>query len=257
MATTSIQSENEITSKAPVSGIDAQIVEASESPVGSCSREQGQPTLDKSDPVTEFELWLEQATAKELEEAEPKLEENVLGCHRNGNEWRLAMGGHLYRHHEVVRKRGTRDWTKWVTDTLDMGRTTAYDLMRAWTQEYGHCIDEHDEPDQANPKAEEIKVAIVKARERRKGRRRAPAAPALSGHVRVPWPEVFVTREACDRFKEAREQDEDGVRKLCRAAFYVVIGETDPESEPGADAGVVSVPAQVESEEATNDQTIN
>ncbi len=244
--------QNTITSIAPGSGVDEQIVEVSEGPVGSCFPEQSQPGPEQSDSITQFKQWLANATEQDLEEAEHKCEEAVLGCYRNGSEWRLAMGGHLYRHRSVVRKRGTRDWTKWVTDTLDMGRTTAYDLMRAYTQEYGHCIDEHNEADQPNPKAVEIKDAVVKAREKRKGRHHAPAAPQLDGHVRVPWPEVYVTREERDLFKEARERNEEGVYKLCRAAFYVVIGKLDPESEPGADDGVVSVPAQVEGEEETN-----
>ncbi len=252
MATTSIQSESEITSILPSSVIDAQMVEASESRLGSSSPGESQPKSAQSDPVTEFKLWLANATEQDLEEAEHKCEEAVLGCYRNGSEWRLAMGGHLYRHREVVKKRGTRDWTKWVTDTLDMGRTTAYDLMRAWTQEYGHCIDEHDEPDQPNPKADEIKDAVVKARGDRKGRQRAPAAPELDGRVRVPWPEVFVSRDERDLFKEARERNEEGVYRICRAAFYAVIGETDPESEPGVEDGVVSVSAQVVVEEEAN-----
>jgi hypothetical protein len=230
-----------------------QIIESQESQVGSCSQEQRQPTPEQPDPVAEFKVWLEQATEKELEEAEPKLEAMVLSCHRSGRDWRLAMGGHLYRHRAIVKKRGSRDWTKWVTDTLDMGRTTGYDLMRAWTQEYGHCIDEHDEPDQPNAKAEEIKGEIVKAKEKRKGRRRAPAAPDFSDRARVPWPEVFVRREQRDRFKEKLERNEAGVNKLCRALVFVVIGEPDPESEAGADSGAVSVPARVEGEEATND----
>jgi hypothetical protein len=210
------------------------------------------PTVPESDPVTEFKQWLANATEQDLEEAEHKCEQAVLGCYRNGSEWRLAMGGHLYRHREVVRKRGTRDWTKWVTDTLDMGRTTAYDLMRAYTQEYGHTVDEHNEADQPNPKAVEIKDAVVKAREERKGRHRAPAAPQLDGHVRVPFPEVFVTREVRDLFREARERDEDGVYKLCRALIFVVIGEADPESETGVEDGVVPVSAKVVVEEEAN-----
>ncbi len=131
----------------------------------------------QSDPVKAFRLWLEQATEKELAEAEPKLEEKVLTCHRNGREWRLAMGEHLYKHREVVKKRGSRDWTKWVTDTLLMPRTTAYDLIRGWTEEYGYGLDAHNEPDQPNPKADAIKAAIMNAREKRNGRKRAPSPP--------------------------------------------------------------------------------
>jgi hypothetical protein len=69
----------------------------------------------------------------------------------------------------------------------------------------------------------------------------------------VPWPGIFVTREQGYSFKEKLERNEEGVCKICRAAFFVVIGEPDPESEQGADAGAVSVPARVEGEEATND----
>jgi hypothetical protein len=214
-------------------------------------------TVHKSDPVTEFEQWLERATPQELEEAEPKLEEKVISCHGSGRDWRISMGEHLYKHREVVKKRKSRDWTKWVTETLDMGRTTAYDMIRDWTQEYGHCIEMHDEPDQPNPRAEEIKDAIVQAKENRKGRRRAPAAPELDGHVKVPWPEMFVTRDERDLFKEARERNEEGVYRICRAAFYVVIGEPDPESEPGVEDGAVSAPAQAQGEEAPNDPASN
>lgn len=250
---TFIQSQNQIAPLVPVSVMHAQIVEASESPVGNGPQDQCQPF----DPVTEFKLWLANATKPELEEAEHRCEENVLGCYRNGSEWRLAMGQHLYEHRELVKKRGSRDWTRWVTDTLDLGRTTAYDLMRAYVQEYGHTIAEHDEPDQPNAKADEIKESVVKAKEKRKGRLRAPAAPQVDGHVRVPLPEMFVTREECDLFKEARERNEEGVYRIYRAAFYVVIGKADPEAELGADDGVGSVPARVEGEEATNDPISN
>jgi hypothetical protein len=40
----------------PASGIDAQISEASESPVGSCSQEQGQPTAAQSAQLGRLEL---------------------------------------------------------------------------------------------------------------------------------------------------------------------------------------------------------
>jgi hypothetical protein len=39
------------------------------------------------------------------------VEEDVLNCHRTGRNWRLAMGERIFKHREVVKKRGTRNWT--------------------------------------------------------------------------------------------------------------------------------------------------
>ena len=236
--------ESEINAIVRIDAIDGEIVEGAEYPGDPGSKDQGSAQPESLDPVKAFTLWLEQATPKDLEEAEPKLEEMVLGCHRNGRAWRLAMGEHLYKHREVVKKRGSRDWTEWVTDTLEMARQSAYDLMRRWTEEYGYGLEDHNEPDQPNPKAEAIKETIEKAREKRKGRGRSTSTPELSDHVRVPWPELFVTRDARDRFKEARERDEESVYRICRAAFFVVIGEADPEEKPDANGGAIPVPAE-------------
>src|SRR6266581_4102869 len=83
MATTRDQSESKRTCIVRSSVIDPQMVEASESRLGGSSPGESQPKSAQSDPVTEFKKWLANATEQELEEAEHRCGENVLGCYRN------------------------------------------------------------------------------------------------------------------------------------------------------------------------------
>jgi hypothetical protein len=91
-------------------------------------------------------------------------------------------------------------------------------------EEHGHGVEDHNEPDRPNPKADEINTAIANARDKRKGRDRAPAGPDQDPHVHLPWPKTFVTREECGRFKGECERDLDRVHRICRAAISEVIG---------------------------------
>jgi hypothetical protein len=232
----------------------AEAIVVSEYPAGGSGRGLGQPVTTESDPIKSFHSWLGNATERELEEAERSSEERVLGCNRSASEWRLAMGQYLYEHRELVKKRGSRDWTKWVTDTLNMGRTTAYDLMREYVQHYGHTIAEHDETDQPNAKADEIKNAVVEAKEKRKGRTRAAVPLVVNRQVRVPFPQIYATRDERSLFMEAKEKDEERVCRIFRTAFYDVIGITVPEAATEINDSSAALPANGDGQEATDDQ---
>jgi hypothetical protein len=70
----------------------------------SIAKEANPESPAESNPVTKFKLWLEQASAKDLEEAEPEFEKKALSCYRTGHSWRLEIGECFYKHREVVKK---------------------------------------------------------------------------------------------------------------------------------------------------------
>jgi len=194
----------------------------------------GDSAAVRLDPVLQFDSWLDQATPDEIQEAETKYEIDLVAYHKGrGREYILGSGERLYKHRAVIKRLGTRDWTDWVTKTLGMPRQTAYDHIRAWLGEYGHALklDVHNEADRPNPKAEEIMAAIKAALQARKGLRRSTTAPQLENNVRVPWPEVRMTRSEIDRFKEMRERDPELFYELMCQYFYELSQQIDPQAE--------------------------
>ncbi len=188
---------------------------------------------DKNDPVAAFDSWLAGATEQEVAAAEPikwaDLEEYERGT---GHEYVVESGRRLYEYREIVKKRGTRDFTKDVTSL--MKRQTAYYRIEAYLKAHGHELlpTEHNEPDRPNPRAHLVQEAIEHARRDRAGLvivpRRTPVE--LSENVRVPWPIVRVTRYEVDNFKERREQDPARMYELARQKFYDLSEQPDPQA---------------------------
>jgi len=133
MATTSIQSDSEITAIVPVSAIDAQIVESPDRPVG--NRDGGsQSTLPVS---TDSELKkLDEGQLKSAIKSAWKKHERLV---------QKDMGPLLYWLREKLRAQGSRNdiidkdrgFSAWVEDNLDISRATAHRWATEHAREYG------------------------------------------------------------------------------------------------------------------------
>src|SRR6266481_289541 len=109
-------------------------------------------------PLGPFTAWLAKATPKQLADGEAELKELLPVHYQRAEKWRsvaeksrLEVGCILYRYREIVKRQGSRDWTKWVVETVGLPRSTAYDWIDDWEKSAGLVPDGHDE---AHPSVE-------------------------------------------------------------------------------------------------------
>ena len=128
----------------------------------------------------------------------------------------------LYRYREIVKKQGSRDWTKWVVETAGLPRSTAYDWIDEWEKSIGLVPDGHDES-HPSVETEGNPNPTVPEREVRGSTVKSPVE-LDDTLVKVHLGDLRKSRKQRDRFVEIRLYEPGRVRRILEAAFEQIIG---------------------------------
>ncbi len=172
--------------------------------------------------IDKFLAWLEVASPAVLERVEKTVDAGVRRAHARHSLARLENGRWHWMRREVNRKLGTRDYVAHLTAD-GYAVTTVYKQIQDWeaTQEQ-NTLPEENLPDEVNPLEEQIKAAIQAAEAVRVGRQRVPK-PQLNGHVLIPFPKVYATRDDIEIFRELRRTHEAQITEIFLDAFNTAL----------------------------------
>jgi hypothetical protein len=172
--------------------------------------------------IDKFLAWLETATPVVLERVEKTVDAGVRRAHARHSVARLENGRWHWMRREVNRKLGTRDYVMHLTAD-GYAVTTVYKQIQDWEATQNHStLPEENLPDEVNPLEAQIKAAIQAAEAARVGRQRVPKIQ-LNGHVLIPVPKIYGTRDDTEIFRELRRTHDAQIMEIFLDAFHTAL----------------------------------
>jgi len=178
--------------------------------------------------VEQLKRTIDQATEVELEEMAAEYELDVrtfIGPVQRAREVRLRLGEALFRHSLVVKKLGSRDWTRWVENTLRMPRQTAYDYITEWKKANGIAVESYEESARPSP---EVGVVAADGPSDATGRGTGSSTgenPSWNpgDDVTTVSPPLHSTAEDREFYREFRKRNGGRVYRMFHATFTEIV----------------------------------